>query len=98
MRRNRRSAEFAGVRRNAQDTARTSSSDTNKPSIGARKIPKVVLITPDQTTAATPALLIPAPSRPPNSAWLLDEGKPSAQETMFQTLAPLRAAKITAAS
>ena len=35
------------------------------PRIGARKMPKVVLTTPDQTTAPMPPLVTPAPSRPP---------------------------------
>ncbi len=41
---------------------------------------------------------MPAPARPPISAWLLLDGSPSAHVTAFQTIAPVSAPKITRAS
>ena len=46
--------------------------------------------------APTPAFATPAPTSPPISACELLEGMPAIQVTMFQTMAPTRAAKITA--
>ena len=81
-----------------QATASTSSSASTRPIAGERKIAATVLPTPSQTTALNPALAMPAPSRPPISAWLLLEGMPSAQVMTFQAIAPTSAAKITCAS
>ena len=49
------------------------------PSSGAAKMKTLVLITPDETIAAKPALAVPAPTRPPTSAWLLLDGMPRYQ-------------------
>ena len=57
-----------------------------------------VLRTPAHTTAAPPALAMPAPSRPPISACELDEGMPPHQVIRFQAMAPISAPKMTRAS
>src|ERR1700709_1388623 len=95
VRRKLRSALLAETRRNSQETRTISSKATAMPSMGARKIPKVVLMTPAQITALKPALVMPAPSRPPIRAWLEEEGMPSIQVMMFQEIAPIKAEKIT---
>jgi hypothetical protein len=56
---------------------------------------EVVLSTPVHTTASSPALAMPAPSRPPISACELLDGMPASQVMMFQAMAPARAAKMT---
>jgi len=53
---------------------------------------------PLQTIAARPAFITPAPANPPIKAWELLEGIPSHQVKRFQTMAPINAPKITAAS
>ena len=45
--------------------------------------------------ALSPALAMPAPTRPPISACELLDGMPSHQVTRFQTIAPISAPKIT---
>ena len=35
-----------------------------------------------------------APTRPPNSAWLLEEGRPTSQVSKFQMMAPIKPAKM----
>ena len=62
---------------------------------GDRKMAATVLATPATTIAPVPALATPAPRRPPTSACELDDGMPASQVTTFQTMAPIRAPKIT---
>ena len=63
-----------------------------KPSAGDSTIAAVVAMTPCHTTAAIPPLAIPAPSRPPMSAWELLDGIPRYHVSRFHTMAPSRAA------
>ena len=49
-----------------------------KPSSGDSTMPSAVMPSPLKTTAASPALAMAAPARPPISAWLLLDGMPSA--------------------
>ena len=58
-------------------------------------MPAAVLPTPSQTIAFSPALARPAPTRPPTRAWDEDDGMPASQVTMFQTIAPISAPKIS---
>ncbi len=89
----------AGVRRtNSHDTISTSSSASRKPIAGDMKMAAPVLITPPQTTADRPALAMPAPISPPTRACELEDGMPAIQVTTFQTMAPIRAPKITRSS
>ena len=71
---------------------------STKPTTGDSTIAASVFDSPLQTAAERPALAMPAPTSPPISACELDEGMPSAQVIKFQTIAPISAAKITAAS
>src|ERR1039458_5446178 len=85
-----------GVNRTkSHDTISMSSNASTQPSPGDRKMAAVVLPTPDHTMALTPALAIPAPTRPPMSACELDDGIPSRCVTICQTIAPASAPKIT---
>ena len=43
-----------------------------------------------------PACATPAPTSPPTSAWLDDDGMPFSQVTTFQNIAPTSAPKTTA--
>ena len=54
-----------------------------------------VLLVPALSTAPKPLWAIPAPSSPPISAWLDDEGSPFSQVSTFQNIAPMSAAKTT---
>ena len=54
-----------------------------------------IVASPLQTTAAGPALAMPAPIRPPTRAWLLLDGMPSRQVSTFQTMAPASAPNTT---
>src|SRR6185369_13247630 len=78
------------------ETISTRSSARPKPSAGETTMPATVLPTPDQITGLKPALAMPAPSRPPISAWDDDDGMPASQVMMFQVMAPPSAPKITA--
>ena len=64
------------------------------PIVGERKMATTVLVTPEAMTTSRPPLLMPAPSRPPIRAWLLDEGMPSHQVITFHAIAPIRAPKM----
>ena len=89
-----------GVERtNAQDTIATSSSASRKPTSGDSTMASSGLAeSPLQTTADSPALATPAPTSPPISACELLDGMPRRQVITFQTMAPIRAPKITWAS
>src|SRR6202140_4965400 len=88
-----------GVERtNIHDTASTSTKARQKPSKGERTMAAPVMPSQDQTIAAVPAFIIPAPASPPISACELLEGIPSHQVSRFQQIAPMRAPKITPAS
>ena len=67
-----------------------------KPTIGDPKSGRITLPRiPPTCHAPNPTAAALAPSRPPISAWLLDEGIPSRQVSRFQTMAPTRAAATT---
>src|SRR4051812_27812036 len=88
-----------GVERtDAQETTATSTIASRKPTSGDSTIAITVLDNPLHTAAESPALATPAPNRPPINAWDEEDGMPSAQVTIFQTMAPTSAAKITWAS
>src|SRR5579863_6544687 len=88
-----------GVERtDAQDTMATNASASRNPITGDSTIASNVLDKPLQTAAESPALAIPPPTNPPISAWELEEGIPNPQVIRFQTIAPIRAAKITCTS
>ena len=53
-------------------------------------------ITTPKSIAAAPTPTIVAPMRPPNRACDELDGRPSSQVSMFQVIAPMRPAKITA--
>src|SRR3546814_20231685 len=86
-----------GVRR-VHGTHSTSSIASTSPSAGAPTIASTVLVTPLHSTVASPALESPAPSNPPISAWLDEDGMPSTQVMTFQTIAPVSALNTTCAS
>src|SRR5665213_1672365 len=72
-----------------------SSRARKKPLAGDSTMADAVLLSPDQTTAFQPPLHKPAPTSPPIRAWDEDEGMPASQVTIFQTMAPISAPKIT---
>src|ERR1700722_16008566 len=82
-------------RTNSHDTSSTIISARKKPVAGDSKMAQMVLPSPDHTTACQPALATPAPTSPPIRACDEDEGMPASQVTTFQTIAPIKAAKIT---
>jgi hypothetical protein len=86
------------ARTNSHDTISTSNSARKKPVIGDSTIAEPALITPHQTTATPPALVMPAPRSPPISACEDDDGMPPHQVITFQAMAPIKAPKITRAS
>src|SRR5690606_22560107 len=67
-----------------------------KPIIGERKMAKIVFVVPDDSTAPKPLWAMPAPSSPPISAWLDEEGMPLSQVITFQAMAPISAPNTTA--
>src|SRR5674476_975042 len=85
-----------GVERTeAQDTTATSTIASRNPTTGDSTIASSVFDSPLQTAAESPAFAMPPPTSPPIRACELDDGMPSAQVIRFQTMAPIRAAKIT---
>ena len=66
------------------------------PSRGDRTIAIRVLLSPVHWTPVSPAWATPAPTRPPTSAWLDEEGMPFSQVTTFQNIAPISAPNTTA--
>src|SRR5262245_38819069 len=68
------------------------------PLSGERTIAALVFARPLHTIALTPTLAVPAPTRPPISACVLDEGMPNAQVMMFQAIAPMSAPNTTRGS
>jgi len=48
--------------------------------------------TADQITPPGPSAAIPAPQRPPTSAWVVDTGRPVAVATISQPIAPVATA------
>src|SRR3954470_1428089 len=88
-----------GVERtDSQETIATSTSASRNPTTGDSTMAISVLVNPLHTTDENPALASPPPSNPPISACELLEGIPKPQVTRFQTMAPVRAAKITRSS
>ncbi len=57
-----------------------------------------ILRIPEITRPFTPSAGRLAPTIPPASAWEEDDGSPHHQVSRFQTMAPIRAAKITAST
>src|SRR3546814_6634564 len=66
------------------------------PSRGDRKMAMTVLLSPAHWMPSNPACATPAPTMPPTSAWLDEEGMPLSQVTMFQNIAPTSAPNTTA--
>lgn len=66
-----------------------------KPMAGDMKIAPTVFRRPDQTMELKPTFAKPAPTRPPIKACDELEGMPKIQVTIFQTMAPINAAKMT---
>ena len=58
---------------------------------GQREVVGSILEGKAETIELTPALAVPAPSRPPIRAWLDEEGMPSSQVIRFQLIAPISA-------
>ncbi len=85
-------------RTDAQDTIATSTSASRNPTSGDSTIASNVLDNPLQTAAEIPALAMPPPTSPPIKACELEDGIPNPQVIRFQTMAPIKAAKITWAS
>ena len=67
-----------------------------KPMTGEATMAITVLVVPALSTTPGPAAAIPAPSSPPISAWLDDEGMPFTQVSTFQNIAPTSAPNTTA--
>src|SRR3546814_11150111 len=55
-----------------------------------------VLLSPAHWMPSNPACATPAPTMPPTSAWLDEEGMPLSQVTMFKNIAPTSAPNTTA--
>src|SRR5687768_1627885 len=69
------------------------SAATIKPMMGEKMSGSTTLLNkPDQTTLPVPSAAIPAPTMPPISAWLEEEGIPKYHVMRFQVIAPIRAA------
>src|SRR5262249_43764128 len=96
--RNLRSTANGVARTNSHDTSSISSRARTNPTSGDSTIAAVVLPTPLQTTAPSPALAVPAPTRPPISACELLDGIPASHVTTFHTIAPASAPKMTRGS
>src|SRR3984885_3543850 len=96
--RNARSTANGVERTEAQDTIATNTSASRNPISGDSTMASKALVRPLQTAAEIPAFAMPPPTSPPISACELDEGIPNRQVIRFQTIAPMRAAKITCAS
>src|SRR5579862_2033136 len=80
------------ARTKAQETANTKNSAKKKPSSGDNTMKTLVVSKPGHTIEARPALVTPAPTRPPISACELDDGMPPHQVMRFQEMAPISAA------
>src|SRR5258708_18175380 len=88
-----------GVERtDAQETITTSTIASTNPTNGDSTMASSVLISPLQTAAESPAFAMPPPTNPPIKACELEDGMPNPQVIRLQTMAPIRAAKITWAS
>src|SRR4051812_12428404 len=96
--RNARSTANGVERTESHDTIATSTSASKNPTTGDSTMAISVLDSPLHTTDETPALARPPPSNPPINACELLEGMPNPQVTRFQTMAPIRAAKMTRSS
>src|SRR3546814_8858956 len=70
--------------------------DSSMPSSGERKMAMTVLFSPAHWMPSNPAWATPAPTMPPTSAWLDEDGIPLSQVTMFQNIAPTSAPNTTA--
>ena len=66
------------------------------PSTGEATIAIRVLLRPIHWMLGKPACATPAPTIPPTSAWLDDDGMPFTQVTTFQNIAPTSAPNTTA--
>jgi hypothetical protein len=67
-----------------------------KATSGEATMPTAALVTLGHEMAARPPPAMPAPTRPPMTAWLDDEGMPRCQVTKFHMIAASSAAKTTA--
>ena len=86
------------ARTNAHDTLSTSSKASRNPKVGDSTMAAAVVSRPGHTIAAMPALLTPAPTKPPIKACELDDGMPARQVVSCQHMAPMSAPKMTCAS
>ena len=89
------SALEALLRAKPQEVRSISSIETVSPTTGESTMAKVVFETPAHTMAFGPAWASPAPSSPPISAWLEEEGMPFHQVMTFHTIAPASAPNTT---
>src|SRR6266849_10249675 len=88
-----------GVERtDAHETIATSTIASKNPTNGDSTIATNVFDSPLQTATEIPPLAIPAPTSPPIRACELEDGIPNPQVIRFQTMAPIKAAKITLVS
>lgn len=65
-----------------------------RPIMGEITMKSTIVSTPLALTEPVPAAAIPAPTRPPTRAWLLDVGRARYQVIRSQIIAPIIAAKI----
>ena len=68
---------------------------SKKPSVGDTTIKTNVFSMPPNTTASNPPAINAEPTKPPISAWLLEEGRPKYQVTRSHVIAPISPASMT---
>src|SRR5690349_10420307 len=90
-----RSTVYGAVRTKIQETASMRISARPKPMSGESTTAMPVFPTPLHTTAPSPALATPDPTRPPIRACELLEGMPASQVMTSQAIAPTSAPKMT---
>ena len=66
-----------------------------KPSVGDTTIKTNVFSMPPNTTASNPPAINAEPTKPPISAWLLEDGRPKYQVTRSHVIAPISPASMT---
>jgi hypothetical protein len=67
---------------------------TTKPSVGETTININVFSTPPNTIASNPPAINAEPTKPPISAWLLEDGSPKYQVIRSHVIAPISPASI----
>src|SRR5215213_11318339 len=68
---------------------------STKPSVGDTTIKTNVFSMPPNTTASNPPAINAEPTKPPTSAWLLEDGRPKYQVTRSHVIAPISPASMT---